>query len=68
MRRADGVWDSVSTQIAVGSVTQPREAPNVACTPDGHIHVVWEEWYPTYGMWIVYREKVGNEWGTDISH
>ncbi len=62
-RRADGVWDSVSTQIGVGSVTQPREAPNVACTPDGHIHVVWQEWYPLYGAWIVYREKVGNEWG-----
>ncbi len=62
MRRADGVWDSVSTLISVGSGTMPRFDANIACTPDGSVHVVWREWYPIYGSWVVYREKKGGVW------
>jgi len=67
MRRADGVWDSLSTLLSVGSSTLPRGWAKVACTPDGNVHVVWMEWYPLYGNWIVYRQRIGDVWTPPVT-
>jgi len=61
MRQADGVWDSLSTLLSVPS-TLTRYTPVVTCTPDNHVHVVWGEYYPLYGYWLVHRERVGPDW------
>ncbi len=62
MRRPDGVWDSVSTLLSVGSGTLPRGGVLVSCSPNGHIHTLWWESYHLYGTWLVYREKVDGVW------
>ncbi len=41
MRRAGGIWDSVSSSIAPGYAY--KFEPVIACSPNGNVQVVWRE-------------------------
>ncbi|MGB9743046.1 MAG: hypothetical protein ACP5JB_06935 [candidate division WOR-3 bacterium] len=61
MRGAIGRWDSISTNIAPGYAR--KSLPVIACSPNGNVHVAWQEGEGVGPARVMYREKVGNVWG-----
>ncbi|MEO0102596.1 MAG: hypothetical protein ABIK81_02710, partial [candidate division WOR-3 bacterium] len=59
---ATGWQSSVIISTGTGDKQNP---PSCAATPDGHIHVVWDELYNGYYE-IFYREKVSGVWQTPL--
>jgi len=62
----NGGWEAASTVLPTHSTTWYKYYPDVACTPDNHVHVVWNEYYFTAGRMIVYREKIGTTWQAQV--
>ncbi|MEO0115439.1 MAG: BNR-4 repeat-containing protein [candidate division WOR-3 bacterium] len=63
----NGGWGTPQI-ISVNPVSYRKFYPNIACSPNGNIHVVWRERAPisppTY--YIAYREKTGAGWQTEV--
>lgn len=57
----NGGWDEASTEISTSSPTQEKACPNLAATPDGHVHAVWLE-----STTIVYRELIDTVWLDEV--
>ncbi|MEO0079746.1 MAG: hypothetical protein ABIK44_03615, partial [candidate division WOR-3 bacterium] len=62
----NGGWEAASTVISTSPTTWYKYYPDVACTPDNHVHVVWNQYYSTAGYMITYREKIGTTWQTQV--
>jgi hypothetical protein len=58
----NGGWDSVSRLLSDPSTGYTRECPNLAVTPDGHVHAVWLDVTPGGYRGIAYRELVDTTW------
>jgi hypothetical protein len=54
----NGGWDETSTEISTSGPSQEKACPNLAATPDGHVHAVWVETNST----IVFRECIDSVW------
>jgi len=59
-------WEPTSTVIDRG-LRVDRYWPDIACTPDSHIHIGWLTYHPDSGYTIKYREKVSGIWGTTFT-
>jgi len=63
----NGGWDSVSRRLSNPSVGFTRECPNLAATPDGHVHAVWLEVTPGGGRCVAYRELIDTTWQAQVN-
>ena len=62
----NGGWQSSATLVSSDS-TEQKFTPDIACSPNGHVHVVWaRQSGASYG--IHYRESTdgGNNWQTEF--
>ncbi|MBM3332322.1 T9SS type A sorting domain-containing protein [candidate division WOR-3 bacterium] len=62
----NGGWDSVARLLSNGGTGFTRESPNLAATPDGHVHAVWREVKPGGGSCIAYRELIDTVWQAQV--
>jgi len=58
----NGGWDSASRLLSPATTGYTRESPNLAATPDGHVHAVWREVKPGGSISIAYRELIDTVW------
>jgi len=58
----NGGWDETSTELSTSGPSQDKACPNLAATPDGHVHAVWVETNAT----IVYRECIDSLWHDEV--
>ncbi len=61
-------WNATSRRLSDDSVAKPKTNPQVATTPDGHVHVVWGERSSTtkYEYYLVYVEKIDGVWQPQV--
>ncbi|UCG43237.1 MAG: hypothetical protein JSU73_01070 [candidate division WOR-3 bacterium] len=57
----NGGWDEASTELSTSGPSQEKACPNLAATPDGHVHAVWLE-----TTTIVYRECIDSVWQGEV--
>jgi hypothetical protein len=58
----NGGWDAYSRLLSGPGTGFTRESPNLAATPDGHVHAVWREVKPGGAIGIAYRELIDTVW------
>jgi hypothetical protein len=58
----NGGWDEASTALSTTGPSQEKACPNLAATPDGHVHAVWVETNAT----IVFRECIDSVWQDEV--
>ena len=58
----NGGWDATSRLLSSSGPDFTRECPNLAATPDGHVHAVWKEVKPGGGICVAYRELIDTVW------
>ncbi len=63
----NGGWDAASRLLSNGGADFTRESPNLAATPDGHVHAVWREVKPGGGICVAYRELIDTVWQTRLT-
>jgi hypothetical protein len=62
----NGGWDATSRLVSNSGTGFTRESPNLAATPDGHVHAVWREVKPGGGICIAYRELIDTAWQSQV--
>jgi hypothetical protein len=62
----NGGWDSISRLVSAGTAGHTREYPNLAATPDGHVHAVWREVKPGGSICLAYRELTDTVWQPQV--
>ena len=62
----NGGWDATSRLLSSSGPDFTRECPNLAATPDGHVHAVWKEVKPGGGSCVAYRELVDTVWQAQV--
>jgi hypothetical protein len=62
----NGGWDATSRLLSNGGADFTRECPNLAATPDGHVHAVWREVKPGGGSCVAYRELIDSVWQAQV--
>ncbi len=59
----NGGWDSASKCISVDGRPYQHFQPDIACSPDGHVHVVWRKFLDGAGIaYTQYRERIDTVW------
>ncbi len=58
----NGGWEATTTRITEDTLLWYKYYPSIEASPNGRIHVVYYNYYSTFGYAIGYKEKIGTTW------